>query len=1627
MWWISPLALLLGVLLLLWTPWGLHTALRVGVGPAGLTLEEARGNWMRGIEVRGAAFNTENISVFADTLRVQYNLSALIRGKIRVSKVEASGVDFAVLPTTEEPDIVSGEPPDMLITGIIIRNSRVQIPLEPDTTLVMDVNILQGQFSLAEELHVVLDSTDIIAYAGSTPIGVSGPMAMEGFMIRTDSLQIFNDRNDVLIDGFFSLPIPDQEVAANFVVRADTLTLADLSLFTQTPASVLPIGVHTTVREEDGRYHLTGLFTDPEGGQLDMDLAVAIGSYEVYRANANTFNLAVIDTALDATIDVRLEGALEGNSLSDMKGAVQLWFDKSTVAGVSLNRGEAALQVADGAAELVLASRINGAAVGITGTASVLDQDQWFMLEGHFLDLDISRMGGPQSALRGTLTASGDNSGKIDAEIQVVPGSLGELPLQNATFTAALDNELLQVDAAVRSDSGSLGASFQIQLQEGEEEIRGSAWLENFDVARAAALGARSAVSGSVSMHTRGAWPPDSGEVAIALGNGHYAGVAVDTVRVLAGIEDVSVITNGMAASPLGELSWRGVLQPFGSVMTYSVNEMAFNSIDLGQLVEGWETSISGAASARGLGPENHTVELALTSSTINDQPVETGDINLRLRGDNFGASLAVVTPEGGVSIAAEGNLANQSYLITETSFEKLDLGSFLGIDSLSTSLTGAVDSVEANAAHPEYLDVAAHIQLDSSRVNDQIIDAAFISVEADSGLFHGRVQAQWAGGELAIDTVWGRWLDSIPSYGVKMAAENIDLEALAGIPALFSGDVSIEGEGASFTASLNAEDSRYGTLSVSDFATVLEADSTFLQVDTLHIVSNALELDGGGGLALRPGREQSALFSAGGVVHDPAPLMTLFSEMDVSSDLVPGDTLWVEARSNQERVSFHAGIRLGAVTLDDVRMLEVDSEVQGIVNLDGLAMPTLYFHYDASRVSVPGVSARTASVQAVLNSDTLAFSGDLIVDENRNAAVYATLDLTNQRLLLEQFDVNLGPDRWRLDQNSEILLGDRYQIRNFLMVAEDQEIVMDGVIDPDGSQRLGLTVYNFRSASLADLLGFPEMGGVINADVLLSGEASAPQLRGSLDMVLEASEESVGTFTGSAEYAEGQLQIDARMSHSDSSTLTMEGNYPVDFRVSTTGEPPAWVGNDQVSLAIQADEFNVGWIEPFMDPALIGDVEGYLNGDLSIQGSTDEPRITGEAALEGARVEMADLGIVLEGLEAAISFDGDSIKVNNISTTSGGGTLEGSGSVELSALTLGSMDIIASLDRFRVMDNEGFLAHLTGDIFLRGTTEEPKVTGEVRLTNADIRPSENASQAYAPVPFTPEDVRMLEQYFNIRVTGQDTTTFVFYDALAMDMTVIIGSDVWLRSRSAPEMNILFQGVLDILKEPQEDAQVLGTVQVVPAQSYVRQFGRRFDIDVGRLTFSGPMLTPSIEMQAIYEVPIRNTQDAPVRIFLGIDGSILEEGGLTFRLSSDPPMLDESDIISYIATGRPAAEAFQMAEVNTLQVGRDIAVNQLTNLIAGAAGAELGFDVVEIEQQGSRGVTLTAGKRISRDLYASISWPIALGSGSTPQPGRGSESSKQIIVEYTLLAWLLARLRGDAKTIGTSLIFQYVY
>jgi translocation and assembly module TamB len=219
-------------------------------------------------------------------------------------------------------------------------------------------------------------------------------------------------------------------------------------------------------------------------------------------------------------------------------------------------------------------------------------------------------------------------------------------------------------------------------------------------------------------------------------------------------------------------------------------------------------------------------------------------------------------------------------------------------------------------------------------------------------------------------------------------------------------------------------------------------------------------------------------------------------------------------------------------------------------------------------------------------------------------------------------------------------------------------------------------------------------------------------------------------------------------------------------------------------------------------------------------------------------------------------------------------------------------------------------------------------------------------------------------------------------------------------------MRIQLDGSLDVRKAADDSIRVFGTITVVPERSHFEQFGRRFTLSSGTVTFNGPMMAWVANFQARYPVPSREDPSAPqVVITLAVRGGLDD---LNLTLGAEPAM-ETADVLSYLATGRPAASAVSF-ERSIGGYGAHFAAGQLSGALEESAAEHVGLDVIEIRHNGIKGATVVAGRYVTSRLFVGFEQPLTLRDEDDDEGGRADQSA-EVKLEYSAYRWLVLHLQ----------------
>ncbi len=1368
-----------------------------------------------------------------------------------------------------------------------------------------------------------------------------------------------------------------------------------------------------------------------------------------------------------SNIDARF--ALEGRGVDPQTALANgsLTLAPSRINRIRLDEGKLDLALEDGVLTAGARMLFPKGRVFAASTVRFGDSLSYEVSRGRFENVDVAGlMGRPErSALNGSFSLKGRGTNPqtldLDASIDMAPSYFGTYRLSDAGVEAAMRSGRLTttLDAHL-PQAGSF--DFALETRPFDEEpllrvTRGE--FRDVNVGRLTGNPDLSTdLTGTAVFSLRGFDPSTMNmEGRLDLDPSRVNEQTITNAYLVAEMRRGRLEYNANVRLPAGEARMAGYARPLDASPTYAVNFGRFRNIDAGKFTGNPElaSDLNGSFRLNGRGFDPNTLRLEarldVAPSWVNEQLINSASLEATMRRGDLAYALAVDVPEGRARLegAAQPLLETPTYSVTEGVFSGVDVGAITANPNLETNLNGTL-RLSGRGADPATLTLDADIGFDRSYINEMTLVEGAVAADLADGLTNVNTLLRFEEGAVRADAT-GRFFDETPTYAVEGALEQIDLARLVRNDSLFMDRNGVQ-KGL-FTARFNAAGSGFEPQTMTlrgrvyaDTAALGDVDVDALEarfaladgqlvVDTLLLRSNFADATGSGRIALF-----DSLAYQNSDLRFSAEVRTL----EPVRGFIPVDVLALErAHLNGRLYGRPEGLRFdvetdaGHLAYGENRVSNLKGTITGTLD-PSFALEEARMNLTASNVNTAQIMGRDAAIEATYADAHADFRGGLMIDEDRdfNLAGQASLRPDSQWVQLDTLNLNLGKDHWRLLQPAVVEVQDGYRVRNFLLYADDQQIAVDGIIDPRGEQNLVLTIESVEMGPFADLFNLEGLDGVLNGRLDMTGPAADPNVAGALSMDLVSRETPVGALKTELRYEDRRFNLSAVLTHRDGSTLTAEGYLPIDLALAPadsaavgegvtieTGDAPAQSG---INFTVRADSFSVDWLDPFLDQQAFTHLGGHLFADMVITGTFGDPQLNGEMRLQDGEITMPEFGVTYDRVNVRAGLAGNQIRLDTAAMRSGGGWAYANGVINLTQLSVGELQINANLDDFRAVDSPQYRAAVSGNITMTGSTEQPVVKGRVSLTDTDIYLDQSTPAAeVAPVQLTARDLRIVEDRFGYKIAARDTSTFVFYDALTLDMTVEMGRDMWIRQSGNPQIAIQFSGDLELNKQPNQEIGIFGTIEVIPERSYVNQFGRRFLITSGEIDFNGGPTDFVMNVETEYRVKKRRNDQPEATITLALNGRL---DNPTLTLGSDPPM-EQTDIVSYIATGRPADQSLQLGGGGgggggAFDSGAALATGQLASIIEGVAAEGLGLDVIEIQTSGFN-TELVAGKYVTPKLYLGIQQPITV-TRSQDDPTR-QNNAPQVTLEYEVIDWLLLRLSGGSSALQGNLLWEYSY
>lgn len=618
---------------------------------------------------------------------------------------------------------------------------------------------------------------------------------------------------------------------------------------------------------------------------------------------------------------------------------------------------------------------------------------------------------------------------------------------------------------------------------------------------------------------------------------------------------------------------------------------------------------------------------------------------------------------------------------------------------------------------------------------------------------------------------------------------------------------------------------------------------------------------------------------------------------------------------------------------------------------IEGIETPVLNVRLDAEDVR-RGEQPLARTVSAVLRgtpaSHTLAVDADAALGRARLDAS-GGLDAGNWagevgRLTVDQ-DL-LG--QWALDQPVRVAAGTGgLRLERACLTNAPSSFCAEAVVG-NGDERVSAELEAFELRTLQSLLREPvsEIEGRYDASLDLAGPLRTPT--GSFSVTGDSTLIRIVEQGAPLDLPIERVRVDGTL---DAEQFAMSGSIvgPRDasarFEATVTD---VWTPSPSIDARVDGR-----WDDLAVLSALspdVGEVSGTATVGLEFAGALAAPVVSGEARLAGGRVAVPRWGFLMEEIEV-VATSPDARRLDyRITGRAGGGRAELTGSTQLDPAERWPTRMTLSGTNLQAVQVPEAEITISPSLEVEAQWPVIEVSGVVavpsaRLTLEDLPEQSVATSADAvvhgsverPAPARPLDLRA-------------------------DLQVVLGDDV---SFVGAGLDADLTGQLGLQYRSGENA--VGSGAVFVGGQY-NGFGRSFDLERGRLLFTGPVDDPGLDVLAVREIA---GTSPPVTVGVQLGGTVKAP---TTRLYSEPAMAD-ADVLSYLVIGRPLSESreenTEALQAAAISLGLTQAVPQIQHF-----GESIGLDELSVRTSEANTGELMAGKQLSSRVYARYTYGL---------------------------------------------------
>jgi translocation and assembly module TamB len=414
--------------------------------------------------------------------------------------------------------------------------------------------------------------------------------------------------------------------------------------------------------------------------------------------------------------------------------------------------------------------------------------------------------------------------------------------------------------------------------------------------------------------------------------------------------------------------------------------------------------------------------------------------------------------------------------------------------------------------------------------------------------------------------------------------------------------------------------------------------------------------------------------------------------------------------------------------------------------------------------------------------------------------------------------------------------------------------------------------------ASLLAPMGLPATGK-INGKATLDGSPAAPIIEAQFSLRSgEVKTIPIQTLTTKVSYQSGEMQVAGYLQAGpQNSRLVWNGTVPVSLSIIPFKFALAQRGLD---LKVHSENVNLSLLT--LISKQVEEADSKVDMVVQVQGNPHSPKVTGHIRWTAGKLLLKKAGTPYRLEAGEIRLQREKITVPCIMLVSRG-TARFSGEATLSGD--GRAQVTARLDNFLALNQAGNDVIASGAVYVDGPLTALTANGRITVDKADFRPSFFQSGQNPDIVFVSQQKAK---------KGKKPPSPSFYKNMTINISIEAPRNLWVKD---PMGKVELTAHILITKKPGQEMAYGGEIRALHGSMEAE--GKKFKVERAIITLPGVPNKPIIiDARATHEVG-----DADVKVVVVVNGTITNP---QIHLESEPP-LPQTDIVSYLAFGAPAA------------------------------------------------------------------------------------------------------------------------